>query len=129
MAKINENAETQVGGEQRGGIDREREWMPLTLKYLRALPEQLEEIMVILKRKDYTTIKKHAHRIKGTSSTYRLDDISKSVTHLEQLAESGNEDAMASVIIKLQSLVDREISRVDALSGCPAEKNGEEENG
>lgn len=94
--------------------DSEQAWAQLTAKYLRDLPRQLNGIMTILEVKDYATIKKQAHRIKGTSGTYRLDTISKSVAQLERLADSRNPDAITTAINKVIRLVEMETSRLNS---------------
>ncbi len=89
-------------------------WAKLTSQYLQDLPNQIKELRDILEIKDYVAIKKCAHRIKGTSGTYRLDAISKGAAQLERVAESENPDAIASAINKIMRLVEQETSRFNS---------------
>jgi len=86
-------------------------WAQLRSTYLRDLPRQLDGIRTILEIRDYAAIKKQAHRIKGTSGTYRLDNISKSAARLERLADSRNPNAIITTINKVMRLVEIETSR------------------
>jgi len=89
-------------------------WAQLTWKYLNDLPEQLDKISTTLKVKDYSTIKKQAHRIKGTSGTYHLETISQGAARLQRLAEDRNPDAIASAINKVRQLVELETRRLNS---------------
>ena len=91
-------------------------WTELTLKYLRNLPQQLDEIRATLAMEDYAEIKKHAHRIKGTAGTYRLKAVSQATTELEHLANSSDPDAIATAINKVERLVELATSRLDSLT-------------
>ncbi|MHC4616571.1 MAG: Hpt domain-containing protein [Planctomycetota bacterium] len=93
-------------------LDREQAWTRLAVEYLRDLPEQLDAIRNGLELKDYNTIKKQAHRIKGTSGTYRLERISRNVAKLEDSADSRNPDAIANGIAKVMRLVELETRRL-----------------
>ena len=93
---------------------RDRAWARLAAKYLHDLPEQLDEIRTTLEIKDYSAIKKQAHRIKGTSGTYHLDAISKSVARLEGLADSQNPEAIVSTINKVRRLVELETKKLNS---------------
>ena len=77
-------------------------WAELTAEYLLDLPDQFEQIRRKLEIRDYSAIKKHAHRIKGTAGTYHLDDIATAAKALEQFAEnrdrSGIERTLTAVI-------------------------------
>ena len=92
----------------------EEAWAQLAAQYLRSLPQQLDRIRTTVEIKDYSTIKKQAHRIKGTSGTYRLDTISKSVAQLERLADSQNPDAIVTTINKVMRLVELETERLNS---------------
>lgn len=105
-------------------LNTEQAWLQLTKKYLNDLPGQLEGIRGILKKKDYAAIKKQAHRIKGTSATYHLENISRSVAQLEQLAENKNPDKIATTINKIRQLVDSETSRLNAFTAISVNKSG-----
>jgi HPt (histidine-containing phosphotransfer) domain-containing protein len=94
--------------------DRQQAWAQLTAKYLQDLPQQLDGIRTVLQIKDYTTIKKWAHRIKGTSGTYRLDTISKSAAQLEHLADSQNPDKIVTTINKVRRLVELETKKLNS---------------
>lgn len=95
-------------------LDHEQALAQLTAKYLHDLPRQLDAIRNMLEVKDYTTIKKHAHRIKGTSGTYHLDAISQSAAQLERLANSQNQDTITAMINKVKQLIELETSRVNS---------------
>ena len=96
----------------RSRVASDRAWTQLTWKYLNDLPQQLDGIRTILEIKDYSTIKKKAHRIKGTSGTYHLETISQSAAQLERLAESRNHHAISSVINKVSRLIELETKRL-----------------
>jgi len=87
-------------------------WAHLTAKYLRDLPRQLDGIRDILELRDYGKVKTHAHRIKGTSGTYRLETISRGAERLEHLAESRNPDKIAAAINNVKKLVDMEAAKL-----------------
>ncbi len=92
----------------------EQAWAELTAKYLNDLPSQLNRIRSILELKDYAKLKNRAHRIKGTSGTYRLDTISKSAARLERLADSRNPHTIVTAINKVMRLVELETKRVNS---------------
>ncbi len=93
-----------------------QDWGKLTLKYLHNLPQQLDEIRGILEIEDYPAIKKHAHRIKGTSGTYGLETISQAAAKLERSANSGDPDAIVTIINKIKRLVELAASQMDSLT-------------
>ena len=97
-------------------LDSDQAWAQLTSKYLHNLPQLLDEIRTILEVRDYPAIKKHAHRIKGTSGTYHLETISQSAAQLERAADSQNPDVIVTVINKVKHLVELEASRLDSLT-------------
>lgn len=97
-------------------LDYDQAWAQLTSRYLRDLPHQLDGIRTALEVKDYSTIKKQAHRIKGTAGTYRLDAISKSAAQLERLGDTQNSDAIVAAINKLRRLVELETNRLNSLT-------------
>ena len=92
----------------------EHTWAELTAKYLNDLPRQLDGIRSILELRDYAKVKNRAHRIKGTSGTYRLDSISKSVARLERLADSQNPHTIATAINKVMRLVELETKKLNS---------------
>lgn len=98
----------------------EQAWAQLTAKYLNDLPHQLDGIRSILQLKDYAKIKNRAHRIKGTSGTYRLDTISKSAARLERLADSRNPHTVATAINKVMRLVELETKKLNSRMLSPA---------
>ncbi len=95
-------------------FSRDQAWAKLTSEYLQDLPNQIKELRDTLEARDYDAIKKYAHRIKGTSGTYRLDSIFNGAAQLERVAESKNPDAIASAINKIMRLVEQETSRFDS---------------
>ena len=95
---------------------RRQTWEHLTAEYLNDLPRQIDELKKILKKKDYATIKKHAHRIKGTSATYRLDDISESAAQLQRTADTQKPKAVSDIIDELGRLVQLHAGRLNSLT-------------
>jgi len=95
---------------------RRQSWEHLTVEYLNDLPRQLEEIKKMLEQKDYAAIKKDAHRIKGTSATYRLDDISKSAAQLQHIADTQKPKAVSALIDELARLVKLQVDRLNSLT-------------
>lgn len=109
-----EGETTDISQEKRlrRAIGGDSAWERLTAKYLRDLPRQLDGIRDILELRDYGKVKTHAHRIKGTSGTYRLETISRGAERLEHLAESRNPDKIAAGINNVKQLVDMEAARL-----------------
>ncbi|MHC4737749.1 MAG: Hpt domain-containing protein [Planctomycetota bacterium] len=102
---------------------RRQSWEYLTADYLNDLPRQLDELKTMLKQKDFAAIKKHAHRIKGTSATYRLDDISKSATQLQHIADTQKPKAVSAVIDELARLVQLQAGRLNSLTLSSADES------
>jgi len=109
--------------------NRQQAWAQLTAKYLQDLPQQLDGIRAVLEIKDYTAVKKQAHRIKGTSGTYRLDTISKSAAQLEHLADSQNPDAIVTTIKKVRRLVELETKKLNSQLVSSANSSERNPNG
>jgi HPt (histidine-containing phosphotransfer) domain-containing protein len=99
---------------QRPNLKPGQGWARLMSEYLQDLPRQLNAIRAIVEIEDYTEIKKQAHRIKGTSGTYRLDAISKSAAQLEQSADAQNPDKIATALNNIVSLVKMESNRLNS---------------
>jgi HPt (histidine-containing phosphotransfer) domain-containing protein len=95
---------------------RRQTWEHLTAEYLNDLPRQLDDLKTMLKEKDYAAIKKHAHRIKGTSATYRLDDISESAAQLQHTADAQKPKAVSDIIDELGRLVQFRAGRLNSLT-------------
>ena len=93
-------------------LDRQRAWEQLTGRYLSDLPRQLREIQFMLQAGDYTAVKGHAHRVKGTAATYRLGSIARGFAQLEQLAESGDLQAMRDVLDRIMRMVELEAANL-----------------
>jgi len=87
-------------------------WQKLTVKYLDDLPRQIEGIFNILEVKDYGKIKSQAHRIKGTSGTYKLETISRSAAELERAAASEDAEKIASALKDVKRVIDMENTRL-----------------
>ncbi len=104
-------------------------WEKLTAKYLSDLPRQLDGIMAILETGDYAKVRSQAHRIKGTSGTYRLETISRGAAQLESEAESRNPDKIVSAINNVKQLVKIEIDRRNSHPHESTNGAREEENG
>ena len=109
-------------------IGRQQTFTKLRSQYLDDLPVQLEKIESQLHLMDYDTIKKDAHRIKGTSGTYHLDSISRCIAQLEQLADSKNKEAIIAMLGKVKKLVQEEIDKHRNLLDDP-QNSGESSNG
>lgn len=114
MGNNNKTSDSSSNQRPQSKLDHEQTWSQLKSKYLCDLPQQLERIRTTLEIRDYTKIKKQAHRIKGTSGTYRLEGISKGIAHLERLADSRNPDAIATAIKKVTRLVELETNRLNS---------------
>ena len=95
-------------------LGQQQDWAQLTTKYLDDLPQQLEVVRTLLSAKNYTAIKKHAHRIKGTSGTYHLDAIARNASVLEGLADNQNPEAIASAIDNIKQSVDVETMNLNS---------------
>jgi len=89
-------------------------WEALTRKYLRDLPRQLNSITAILESKDYERIKTEAHRIKGTSGTYRLEAIARGAARIEKSAEMQHPQQIAAAIEEVNRLIDTEARKLQA---------------
>ena len=87
-------------------------WSRLKQRYLQDLPEQLNGIKSTLETDDYSKIKKQAHRIKGTSGTYKLKNISQGVAQLEDHADNRNREAIVNIINKVMQLVEVETDKL-----------------
>jgi HPt (histidine-containing phosphotransfer) domain-containing protein len=97
----------------------------LKAKYLHDLPRQLEGIKNTLEIKDYTAIKKQAHRIKGTSGTYRLEGISRGAAQLENFADHQNHEAITTTINKVLYLIELETGKLNPqANSSERNKNG-----
>jgi len=110
---IQESAEPSLDGGKTSHFDKIRSKVELKVKYLRDLPSQFEGIKSILEEKDFHKIKKEAHRIKGTSGTYKLDSISQNAAHIEYLASKEDKEAILNTINKIMNLVDEEFNRLN----------------
>ncbi len=111
MSSEGETTDLSQKSRLRRGLGEDSAWARLTAKYLRDLPRQLDGIRDILELRDYGKVKTHAHRIKGTSGTYRLETISRGAERLERLAESRNPDKIAAGINNVKQLVELEAAR------------------
>jgi HPt (histidine-containing phosphotransfer) domain-containing protein len=87
-------------------------WTNLRAEYIDDLPSQLKAIRAILEIKDYDKIKRHAHRIKGTSGTYGLENIAKHASELEKSAETQDSETVAAAINNLTSSIEIQSDRV-----------------
>ena len=93
--------------------DRRQKWAQLTAKYLRNLIEELSRIKAATQTGDYATVQADAHRIKGTSGTYRLDSLSEIAARIEHLADSQNTEAILSAIDEMICLIEKEVVRLE----------------
>jgi HPt (histidine-containing phosphotransfer) domain-containing protein len=101
----------------------------LAVEYLRDLRRQLDEMRGSLQIEDYGAIKKDAHRIKGTSGTYRFEHISEGAGQLERLAESQDSQAIATTIDKVMRLIDAETKKLKSEQLCPTSDSQGQNNG
>jgi len=113
MRDSNKNPGSSSSRQPPSSQNYEQAWAELTARYLNDLPHQLNGIRSILELKDYARVKNRAHRIKGTSGTYRLEAISKSAARLERLADSRNPHTIATAINKVMRLVEVETKRLN----------------
>ncbi len=109
----------------RHGSGRNEAWGQLTREYLRDLPRQLGAIVLALEEEDYDAIRDHAHRMKGTSGTYRLGSIAEHLARLERFALSRDGKQIAALIDRVSALVETEIRAIDS----PATRFGREQAG
>lgn len=77
----------------------------MRLAYLADLPGQIHVLTSCLEQRQFDIVKKHAHRIKGTSGTYRLGEIAELMAAVETAIAAkqadvvrGKLDAMPDVI-------------------------------
>jgi HPt (histidine-containing phosphotransfer) domain-containing protein len=111
----------------RHGSGRNPAWGQLTLAYLRDLPQQLDAMVRALEEEDYDAIRDHAHRMKGTSGTYRLGSIAEHLGRLERLALSRDGKQVAALIDAIGVLVEAEIKAMDSpATGFGGEQVGED---
>lgn len=114
---------------QRPNLKPRQGWARLMSEYLQDLPRQLNAIRAIVEIEDYAEIKKQAHRIKGTSGTYRLDAISKSAAQLEQSADAQNPDKIATALNNIVSLVEMESNRLNSQAVLSSDSSERTANG
>lgn len=123
-----ENFDSRMNKRPQLEQNRQHTWEKLTTEYLRDLLLQLDGIRDMLEVKDYITIKRQAHRAKGTSATYRLDSISKNFARLEILADGQDSDAITNIINKTVRLIELELngtsSRTASTDNSEREING-----
>lgn len=114
MSHGGETDDLSLPGKARHGSGRNQAWEQLTLEYLRDLPRQLDAIVLALEEEDYDAIRDHAHRMKGTSGTYRLDSIAEYLARLERLALSRDGKQITALINAISALVETEIKAMDS---------------
>jgi HPt (histidine-containing phosphotransfer) domain-containing protein len=81
---------------------------------LRDLPRQLDVVGRLLAQKDYGAIRDHAHRMKGTSGTYRLNSIAEQLAQLERLAVDQDEKQIAALVDAISSQVQRKATSMES---------------
>ncbi len=114
---------------QRPNLKPRQGWARLMSEYLQDLPRQLNAIRAIVEIEDYAEIKKQAHRIKGTSGTYRLDAISKIAAQLELSADAQNPDKIATALNNIVSLVEMESNRLNSQAVLSSDSSERTANG
>lgn len=86
-------------------IQRQQAWARLTQRYLADLPQQLQAMRECLDRGDLVGLQQQAHRAKGTSGTYRLDQIARQLALLESLAQQDAVQDIPPLLDQLMALV------------------------
>jgi HPt (histidine-containing phosphotransfer) domain-containing protein len=102
MVRMDPDKQTSKGTSQ---IQGQQAWARLTQRYLADLPQQLKGIRQCLNRGDLTELQHQAHRAKGTSATYRLDEIAQQFARLERLAQQDAVHDIAPLLDQLTTLV------------------------
>ena len=100
--------------QQHSKVENREALAQLTSQYLQDLPAALAIIKTKLEIKDYTAIERAAHRIKGTSGTFRLASIAESAAELKVLATSQNPDAISTAIDTMVHLVELESRKLNS---------------
>lgn len=114
MGHGGEPTDSSLPREARRGPPRREAWQQLTLQYLRDLPRQLDVVVRLLAKEDYRAIREHAHRMKGTSGTYRLDSIAEQLARLERLAVDQDAGQIAPLVDAIASQVEAAAKAIDA---------------
>ncbi|HEG43973.1 MAG TPA: Hpt domain-containing protein [Phycisphaerales bacterium] len=104
-----------VSSDDSCGGGRAAKWKKLLVRYLRALPAQVEEMGRALDSQDMSTVGIEAHRIKGTAGTYGLAEIAETADRIEVLAESQEQEKVHKDIERLAQLVQLRISELQNL--------------
>lgn len=74
--------------------------------FIEQVPQAVEEIKLAYSRKDFSVIKKTAHRIKPTLSYYAIIKVEKDIQQIERIARNGGDTADLELkIIKLDMVV------------------------
>lgn len=92
------------------GAKRDEKWKKLLIRYIRALPGQVETMTQALESDDMTRVEIGAHKIKGTAGTYGLAGIAGTAGRIEVLAESQEQGKVHKEIERLAQLVQLRIS-------------------
>ena len=108
MGNTCEPTDSSSPQQARHGSHQTQAWQQLTREYLRDLPRQLDVVAHLLAKKDYGAIRDHAHRMKGTSGTYRLSSIAEQLARLESLAVDQDEKQIAALLDTISLQVERE---------------------
>ncbi|MHC4573028.1 MAG: Hpt domain-containing protein [Planctomycetota bacterium] len=114
MANDDKTFDLPLGRQSQSEFTREQAWSRLLAQYLHDLPRQLKDMRTTLEVKDFASIKKQAHRIRGTAGTYRFDSISRRAAQLERFADSRNSDAIVAAIDKVMRLVEMETKNLNS---------------
>lgn len=115
MADEHKTPAESGSGAGQGAGQPSRAWMELTARYLRDLPQQVYQMKMSVEAGDYAAVRKQAHRIRGTSGTYRLGSIYQAAARLEQVVTRRNPKAIATSVDEIRSLVEQESTRVNLL--------------
>ena len=102
MVRMEPDTEITQGTSQ---IQRQQAWARLTQRYLADLPQQLQAMRECLDRGDLVGLQQQAHRAKGTSGTYRLDQIARQLALLESLAQQDAVQDIPPLLDQLMALV------------------------
>ncbi|MGZ9133347.1 MAG: Hpt domain-containing protein [Nitrospira sp.] len=80
---------------------------PLVPKFMTNRKKEVVVMQEALTAKDFDTVRKVAHGMKGAGGSYGFDRITEIDTHIEQAATAGNTSPIARDLPALSSYLDR----------------------
>lgn len=75
--------------------------------FLKNREKDIKEVEDSLKRKDFETIERLGHSMKGSGSTYGFDGISELGQKIEASAKNGNSEEIKTVLLELKDYLNR----------------------